>query len=240
MRPDTLPPETAEFVGRDDELSQLIGEQGDAPRVSVIVGMPGVGKTALAVRAARILAGQYPDGVLYLNFHSHDPGSPSLDAAEALRRLLQMLTLPATQIPESPNERAALWRAQLGRRRAVVILDDTASLDQIGPLLPPGGRSLILVTSRYRIPDLADARALNLDVLPVEDAVALFRQIAGGGRAHDDAEVAAVVEMCGRLPLAIQLTAGRLARDYPPRLRDLAAELSRPPARVEGAERDGP
>jgi DNA-binding SARP family transcriptional activator/tetratricopeptide (TPR) repeat protein len=234
-RPDTLPPEAAEFVGRDSELSLLIGEQADAPRVSVIVGLPGVGKTALAVHAARLLAGQYPDGVLYLNFHSHDPAGPPLDAAEALRRLLQMLTVPATQIPESPSERAALWRAQLGRRRAVVILDDTASLDQIGPLLPSGGRSLILVTTRYGIPDLADARALALDVLPPGDAVALFQRIAGGGGTYDEAEVAAVVELCGRLPLAIQLTAGRLARDYPRRLGDLAAELSRPPARVEGA-----
>jgi DNA-binding SARP family transcriptional activator len=236
-RPDTLPPETAEFVGRDSELSQLIGEHGDAPRVSVIVGMPGVGKTALAVHAARMLSGQYPDGVLYLNLHSHDPGSPPLDAAEAQRRLLQMLTVPATQIPESPGERAALWRAQLSRRRAVVILDDTAGLDQIGPLLPTGGRSLVLVTSRYRIPDLAQARAVSLDALPVDDAVALFRRIAGGADAAEDAaEVAAVVELCGRLPLAIQLTAGRLARDYPPRLGDLAAELSRPPARAEGAD----
>ena len=73
-------------------------------------------------------------------------------------------------------------------------------------------------------------------MLPVDDAVALFRRIAGGGRAHDDAEVAAVVELCGRLPLAIQLTAGRLARDYPPRLGDLVAELSHPPARVAGAD----
>jgi DNA-binding SARP family transcriptional activator len=234
-RPDTLPPETAEFVGRAIELSLLTGEESDTPRVSVIEGMPGVGKTALAVHAARMLAGQYPDGVFYLNFHSHDPGGPSLDTAEALRRLLQMLTVPATQIPESPSERAALWRAQLGRRRAVVILDDTAGLDQIGPLLPAGGRSLVLVTSRYGLPDLADARALTLEVLPVDDAVALFRRIAGGGGAYDEAEVAAVVELCGRLPLAIQLTAGRLAGDYPPRLGDLAAELSRPPARTGGA-----
>ena len=234
-RSDTLPPEAVEFVGRDTELSQLIGEQGDGPRVSMIVGGPGVGKTALAVHAARILAGQYPDGVLYLNFHSHDPGSPSLDAAEALRRLLQMLAGSATQIPESPSERTALWRAQLSRRRALVILDDIAALDQIDPLLPAGGRSLILVTSRYGIANLADARALTLDALPVDDAVALFRRIAGGG-AHDEAEVAAVVELCGRLPLAIQLTAGRLARDHPPRLSDLAVELSSQPARVESAE----
>jgi tetratricopeptide (TPR) repeat protein len=118
----------------------------------------------------------------------------------------------------------------------VVILDDAASLDQIGPLLPAGGRSVILVTSRYRIPDLADARAMTLDALSVHDAVALFRRIAGGGRVHDEAEVAAIVETCGRLPLAVQLTAGRLARDYRPRPVDLVAELSRPPALVEGAQ----
>jgi len=235
-RPDTLPPETAEFVGRDEEVSLLVGERGDAPRVSVIAGMPGVGKTALAVHAARILSGQYPDGVFYLDFHSHDTGTPSLDAAEALYRLLQMLTVPATQIPESLTERAALWRAQLGRRRAVVILDDAAALDQIGPVLPAGGRSLVLITSRYRIPGLAEAQAMTLDVLPVDDAVTLFRRIAGSGAALDDAEVAAVVELCGRLPLAIQLTAGRLARDHSQQLGELVAELSRPPARVEGAE----
>jgi DNA-binding SARP family transcriptional activator len=230
-RPDTLPPETAKFVGRSEELGLLTGEPGDAPRVSVIEGMPGVGKTALAVHAARIVSAQYPDGVLYLNFHGHDPRHPSLDAAEALRCLLQMFTGPAAQIPESLSDRAALWRAQLSRRRAVVILDDTARLEQIGPLLPAAdGRSLVLITSRHRIPDLPRARALTLDVLPVDDAITLFRQIAGGSRAQDDQEVAAAVELCGRLPLAIQVTAGRLAQDYPYRLGDLVAELSRPPA----------
>jgi hypothetical protein len=124
----------------------------------VIEGMSGVGKTALAVHAARVVSGHYPDGVFYLNFHSHDPGREALDAAEALRRLLQMLTGPAAQIPESLGERAALWRAQLSRRRAVMILDDAAKLEQIGPLLPEaGGRSLVLITSRHRIPGLAGA-----------------------------------------------------------------------------------
>ena len=75
------------------------------PRVAIIEGMPGVGKTALAVRAARLASGQYPDGTLYLNLHSHDPGSPSLDPAEALHRLLQMLSVPAAQIPETIGER---------------------------------------------------------------------------------------------------------------------------------------
>ena len=231
--PDTLPPEAAEFVGRNEELVLLTGEHGDTPRVIVIEGMPGAGKTALAVRAARIVSGRYPDGMLYLDFHTHDSGRPSLDPAEALHRLLRML-VPATQIPDVIGERAALWQAQLSRRRAVVILDDAARLDQIRPLLPVAGRCLILITTRRRLPDLQGARTLTLDVLSVDDAIALFRRIAGQGRAQDEDEVATAVGLCGRLPIAIQLTAGRLAQDHPPRLADLIEELSQSPAQPGG------
>jgi tetratricopeptide (TPR) repeat protein len=233
-RPDTLPPETGEFVGRSQELGLLTGEHGDIPRVNVIEGMPGVGKTALAVRAARIASGQYPDGLLYLDFHGHDPGRPSLDPAEALHRLLRMLIVPATQIPDAIGERAALWQAQLSRRRVVVILDDTARLDQIRPLLPVAGRCLILITTRRRLPGLDGARTLSLDVLSVDDAATLFRRIAGPGRAQDGDKVAMAVGLCGRLPLAIQLTAGRLAQDCPPSLADLIEELSQPSAQLGG------
>jgi DNA-binding SARP family transcriptional activator len=229
---DTLPPETAEFVGRSEELALLAGEHGDTPRVSVIEGMPGVGKTALAVRAARMAAELYPDGMFYLNFHAHDPGCPSLDSAEALDRLLRMLNVPATQIPDAVGERAALWRAQLSRRRAVVILDDAARHDQIRQLLPVAGRCLILITARRRLPDLQGARVLTLDVLPPGDAVTLFTRIAGPGRAQDADEVATAVGLCGRLPLAIQLTAGRLAQGHPLRLADLIGELSQSPDRL--------
>jgi DNA-binding SARP family transcriptional activator len=233
-RPDTLPPETDEFVGRSEEIGLLTREHGDSPSVSVIEGLPGVGKTALAMHAARLAAGQYPDGVFYLNFHTDDPGSPSLDAAEALHRLLRMLSVPSTQIPDAIGERAALWRAQLSRRRAVVILDDAARLDQIRPLLPVAGRCLILITTRRRLPDLAGTRALPLDVLSDDDAITLFRSIAGQDSAQDEDEVAAAVRLCGRLPLAIQLTAGRLAQHYAPRLADLVEELSQSPVPLRG------
>ena len=106
-RPDTLPPETAEFVGRSKELEELTGGHGDGPAVCLIEGMPGVGKTALAVRAARTVAGQYPDGLLYLEFHGHDPGRPALDPAEALRCLLRMLIVPARRYPTLS---ASAWR----------------------------------------------------------------------------------------------------------------------------------
>jgi DNA-binding SARP family transcriptional activator/tetratricopeptide (TPR) repeat protein len=238
--PDTLPPETVELVGRSEELELLTAEHGDAPLIGVIEGMPGVGKTALAVHAARVVAGRYPDGMFYLNFHTHDPGRPSLDAAEALHRLLRMMIAATTAIPDAIGERAALWRAQLSRRRAVVILDDAAGHDQIRPLLPVAGRCLILITTRRRLPDIAGARALTLDVLPAEDAITLFRSMAGKGISHNDAEVATAVRLCGWLPLAIQLTAGRLARDYPPRLADLVEELSQSAARLGGPGTAGP
>lgn len=233
--PDTLPPEMVDFVGRDEELSLLMAEPGDGPRIRIIEGMAGVGKTALAVHAARTVAGQYPDGTFYLNFQTHDPGLPSLDAAEALHRLLRMLSAPATRIPDAIGERTALLRAQLSRRRAIVILDDAAEPDQIRPLLPSSGQSLILITTRRRLSGLAGTHGLTLDVLPIADAIALFQRIAGQSRANDEEAAATAVQLCGRLPLAIQLAAGRLAHDYPPRLADLVVELSQTPVRTADA-----
>jgi DNA-binding SARP family transcriptional activator len=228
--PDTLPPEAADFVGRDDELALLTSGHGSVPAIAVIEGMPGVGKTALAVRAARQVRAQYPDGTLYLNLHSHDPGSAPLTPAEALQRLLQMMSVPATAIPDTIGERSALWRAHLSRRRVAVILDDAAGHDQIRPLLPVTGRCLFLITTRRKLPDFGGTRSLTLDVLPDAAAVSLFRRIAGEGRAADADQVATAVGLCGRLPLAIQLTAGRVAHDTAPGLDGLIEELSQSPA----------
>jgi DNA-binding SARP family transcriptional activator len=231
---DTLPPETAQFVGRDQELAQLLGAPGPGPQVVVVEGMPGVGKTALAVHAARQLSEEYPDGRLYLNLHAHDTASPSLDAAEALHRLLRMLAVPALQIPDLLGDRVAMWRAQLSRRQAVVILDDVAQHDQIRPLLPVAGQSLILVTTRRRLLGLGNARTLTLDVLSRDDAIALFRRDANDDRASDTDQVATVADLCGRLPLAVQLTAARAAHDPALRLGDLIDELSQSPTRLGG------
>src|SRR6201996_8348291 len=195
--PDTLPPATAEVVGRDRELAAPTGS--GHPGITIIKGMPGVGKTPLAVRAARLAADRYPDGTIYLNLHSHDPGRPPLEAAEALYQLLQMLSVPAAQIPETIGERTSLWRSQLGRRRAVVILDDAAGHDQISPLLPSSSQSLILVTTRRRLPAPDRARSLTLDVLPADEAATLFRRISGESQA-DENRIVAAGERGGRRP----------------------------------------
>jgi len=233
-RPDTLPPETAGFVGRHEQLELLTGELGRAPGVSIIEGMPGAGKTALAIRAARLVSRQFPDGALYLDLHSHDPGTDPLNPAEALRRLLEMLSVPAAQIPDTLGERAALWRAHLSNCRAVVILDDAAGHDQIRPLLPVTGQCLILITSRRKLPRSPGARTLTLDVLSADEAITMFLQVAGESKAGDADQISTAVELCGRLPLAIRMTASRIVRDGPPSLGVLSRELSHSPAWLRG------
>jgi DNA-binding SARP family transcriptional activator/tetratricopeptide (TPR) repeat protein len=226
---DTLPPEATDFVGRDDELTLLTKDQGDNPAIAIIEGMPGVGKTALAVRAARVVVGQYPDGLLHLNLRSHDPQSPALHPTEALRQLLGMLSVPDAQMPQTLDERAALWRAHLSRRRVVVILDDAGGHDQIRPLLPAAGQCLILITTRRRLAGFAGARTVTLDVLSTDEAVLLFRRVVGESQALEAEQVASAVALCGRLPLAIQVLAGRFARAGE-RLDDLIEEWSQSPA----------
>ncbi len=233
--PPGLPAETAQFVGRQAELDVLTAEHGSTPWIALIEGMPGVGKTALAVRAARQASASYPDAALYLNLQSHSPGSTQLRPAEALYQLLRSLSVPAAQIPKATAERSALWRAHLGRRRAVVILDDAAGLDQVRPLLPVAGQCLILITTRRRLPGLAGALTLSLDVLAADEAAALFRRIAGQGRELDQDQLAATVDLCGRLPLAIQLTAGLTAQADGPSLPELIGEWSQSTALLSGA-----
>jgi DNA-binding SARP family transcriptional activator/tetratricopeptide (TPR) repeat protein len=237
---DMLPPERAEFVGRHEQLELLTGDLGRNAGVVIIEGMPGVGKTALAIRAARLVSGQFPDGPLYLNLHSHDPQTLPLSPAEALRRLLEMLPVPAAQIPATIGERAALWRAHLSQRRAVVILDDAAGHDQIWPLLPVASRCLILVTSRRKLPRSPGARTLTIGVLSADEAITMARQVAGESKPGDVDQVAAAVELCGRLPLAIQTTAGRIMRDDLPGLSVLVQGLPASPAWLRSTGAVGP
>ncbi|MGW5749182.1 tetratricopeptide repeat protein, partial [Amycolatopsis sp. NPDC003861] len=80
------------------------------------------------------------------------------------------------------------------------------------PLLPPSGGCAVVVTSRHRLADLAGAEHVELDVLPTEDALALFARIAGAERVEREPEQAEeIVRLCGRLPLAIRITGAKLA-----------------------------
>ncbi|MFD1545347.1 AfsR/SARP family transcriptional regulator [Nonomuraea guangzhouensis] len=205
-----LPYDVADFAGRSVQVEELCGPASRTVTISVIDGMAGIGKTALAVHAAHRLAGRYPDGQLFIDLHAHTAGQRPLEPAEALEVLLRQLGVATERIPASITERAALWRAELAGRQVLLVLDNAADAAQVRPLLPGASNSLVLITSRQRLTDLDGARAVSMDVLPLPDAVALFTGIAGERAAAESEAVAEVLLLCGFLPLAVRIAATRL------------------------------
>ncbi len=192
-------------------VSQSVPRPVPPLRVFAIDGMAGVGKTSLAVHLAHRLADDYPDGQLYLDLHAHTVGQEPLTAATALDRLLRAVGVPGDRIPVEVEERAAMWRAELADRRMLLVLDNAVGAAQVRPLLPGSAGSLVLVTARRRLPGLQDCEFLSLDVLPAAEAATLFALAAGDVRPAAEPEAtAAVVRICGNLPLAVQIAGARL------------------------------
>jgi DNA-binding SARP family transcriptional activator/tetratricopeptide (TPR) repeat protein len=226
--PSWLPRRVADFTGRAHLVARLLSagrESGEHPVIQVIDGMAGSGKTALAVHVAHQLAEHYPDGQLFIDLQGHGESSP-VEPAAALVTLLRQLGVPAERIPADVHDRAALWRNELARRRAVVVLDNAASTDQVTPLLPTEPASVVLVTSRRRLAALEGGQPESLPLLPPGEAIDLLANAVGPERVRAEPEAAGrVVARCGYLPLAIRLAGARLAHRPGWRLADLADRL---------------
>lgn len=240
--PRQLPNNTGAFVGRDRELAQLAALAESAGTtdacetvvVSAIDGMGGVGKTALAVRAAHQASALFPDGQLFVDLRGHLPGDTGLTAHDALASLLRALGVPGTKIPAETDARSALYRSRLAGTRTLVLLDNAATAAQIRPLVPASPGSLVIVTSRSTLAGLDDAHFLRLDVLAESEAVALLHRIAGPGRLPaQHPALLELVALCGGLPLALRIAAAHLRHerhldlgDYVTEIRDNADRLS--------------
>jgi tetratricopeptide (TPR) repeat protein/transcriptional regulator with XRE-family HTH domain len=210
----TLPRDVASFTGRWKELAELADAAagaGGVVSIQAIGGMAGIGKTAFAVHAAHRLADRFPGGQIFLPLHGHTPGQQPVGAADALASLLRTIGVPGAQIPPDLEARTELWRDRAAGRQLLMILDDAAGSEQIRPLLPGVGTSLVLVTSRRRLTALEDARAISLDTLPADEAAGLLvRMTARPGLDSADAGVREITRLCGFLPLAIGMLARQL------------------------------
>ena len=229
-----LPSETRAFTGRTREIDHLLALADEAPAgthagmvvISAIDGMAGIGKSALALRAAHQVRAQFPDGQLFIDLHGHTPGMEPLDPGKALDWFLRSLGVPPQLIPQSLGERAAFYRDRLAGTRTLVFLDNAGSAAQVRPLLPATPGCLVMVTSRKRLTGLEDAHSLALDVLSEADAVALLHTVAGPGRIPaDHPEVPVLAALCGRMPLAIRIVAARLRHHRVLRIEDVTAQL---------------
>ncbi|WP_244190228.1 AfsR/SARP family transcriptional regulator [Streptomyces hygroscopicus] len=223
------------LIGRRSELEALMAavsteaREGPVLTLETVSGMAGVGKTAVAVDVARTLAPRFPAGQVFLDLRGHSPSQEPLSPGAALATLLRLFGTPADTIPVRLDELTALWRTTIADRRAVIVLDDAASPDQVAPLLPGNSPSLTIVTSRRHLTGLPHAIPLPLDVLPTDDAISLFRSFAGAARTQDITETARIVRLCGHLPLAIELVANRFRSRPSWTLTTLGERLARSP-----------
>ncbi|MEH0934630.1 ATP-binding protein, partial [Micromonospora psammae] len=228
--PAQLPADHPYFTGRRGVLATARALlAGDRTTALVIDGMPGVGKTTVAVHLAHQLAPRYPDGQLHADLRGFDSGDSAMTPAEALRGFLWSLGVAPAAIPAELHAQAGLYRSILAERRMLILLDNCRDWDQIRHLLPGTGGSLVIATSRRRITGAAGpagAHPLHLDLLTDAEARELLTRRLGDAAAADPAAVDEIIARCGRLPLALALVAtrgvGRPGLSLPAVARELA------------------
>jgi predicted ATPase len=217
-----LPEPLDTFVGRSDDLDD-IAQLVCSHRLVTLVGPPGVGKTRLAVEAARRVAGRYDGNVRFVEL------APVGEEADVGDRLLVTVGCPQT-----PGQDAlATLTAQARDEPLLVLIDNcehvlAATTEIVQALISSWPRTAVLATSReplrvagelvrpvepLTVPDVsADDPAA---VLAAESVHLLVdRALASGaGLSVTAANAAAVAALCRRLdglPLAVELVAGRL------------------------------
>ncbi|MFB6396193.1 BTAD domain-containing putative transcriptional regulator [Polymorphospora lycopeni] len=211
-----LPHTVAAFVGRQRELGvlreRLTDRRGPAIPLCVVTGPAGVGKSALAIRAAHQVADAFPDGQLYADLRGATAGLQPAAPIDVLGRFLRVLGVADNAVPAEVAEASARLRSLLADRRLLLVLDNAHDAAQVRPLIPAGTRCAVLVTSRRNLVDVDGAGHLELDVLTDADAVELLVRLAGGPRVAAEADTAALlVRRLGGLPLAIRIAGARLA-----------------------------
>jgi DNA-binding SARP family transcriptional activator/tetratricopeptide (TPR) repeat protein len=231
--PAQLPADIPDFTGRADqigELRRLLSPDGQPPGspgavpVVLVVGSGGLGKTALAVHVAHLLADRFGGGQLYANLRG---ATEPVDSGDVLARFLRDLGVDGARVPVEAEERAAQFRTQLAGKQVLIVLDDARDAAQVRPLLPGSASCAVLVAARWAMPELEGSRLLDLDVLPPAEARALFGRVAGEERADAEPEATdKVLVACAGLPLAIRIAGARLAARGGWNVRTLAGRLS--------------
>lgn len=210
-----LPDETSSFVGRRAELARL-GTALAARRMTTLIGPGGVGKTRLAVRAARAAADRYPDGAWWADL------SPLYDDALLLPTVSDAVGL-ADHTLRMPVEALCEW---LSDKRLLLVLDSAEHLrgpcsHLLAELITTSPGLTVLVTSRQPLATRGEY-VVRVQPLPVDgapDALRLFEDRLRAADPHADLEApgdrAAAADICRRLegiPLAIELAAAGIGR----------------------------
>jgi DNA-binding SARP family transcriptional activator len=213
VRPEQLPPDLPVFAGRKDELATLHrlsaarrGPGRTSPLIIAMSGPGGVGKSALALRFAHRVAAGFTDGQLYLDLGG------DLAAADALRSLLYGLGVHGSDMPETTAALAGAYRSLTAARRVLILLDNAGDGTDLRPLMPSSPASMVLLTGRRRQVELAVRDGAHLLAVDVPDRNTarelLARRLAAlPYETAQSGQIDEIVDLCGRLPLALAILA---------------------------------
>ncbi|MFI6511867.1 BTAD domain-containing putative transcriptional regulator [Streptosporangium sp. NPDC050855] len=212
--PAQLPPDVLDFTGRSHEVERLTGLLTPAPDATGvpivgISGLPGIGKSALAIHVAHRLRPRFPDGQLFV--HLAGRSGRSANVGEMLAELLATLGVPAQDLPPSTVGRAGLLRSVLAGRRVLIVVDDAAGVSQASHFLPGTAGCAVIITGRALL-NGAGIRSFPLQPLRGEESLTLLGEIVGTDRVRREPEATrTVLEACGGLPLALRIAGSRLS-----------------------------
>ncbi|MET0133941.1 MAG: tetratricopeptide repeat protein [Kibdelosporangium sp.] len=219
--PHLLPHDIADFTGRAgllDHLSVIMTR----PVVAVLVGEPGVGKTALALHWAHQRVEQFPDGQFYVDLNGFGEGART-QPAEVIARFLEALGYSEDQIP-TLSGRVARLRSLLSQGRNLVVLDNAGDAGDIRTLLDCFPTCTVIVTSRRRLSAL---RAVTVPVAPLsygESKTLLFNRL-GERAAGERQALGQLTALCGGIAMALRVVAEHVASRPRVPLADFAEEL---------------
>ena len=256
-----LPRGSRAWTGRQEDLEGLLeilepprqrgspqAPASEAARMVLVTGMPGVGKTELAIQAAGAARrkGWFRGGVLFTDLLGYDQDLYR-EPVRALDGLLRALGMRGETIPTEEEDRVRLYRSVLAKyaevdRPILVVIDNVSSIDQVRPLMPTDGITGAIVTSRETME--LDIPSRDLNVLTRGDAVDLLQKALDVAHRHDTRvadnrrDATKIAELCGRLPLALRIVAALLAEDPHRRLAAMVTLLSDPRSRLEELHHD--
>ncbi|MFI6576817.1 AfsR/SARP family transcriptional regulator [Nocardiopsis sp. NPDC050513] len=228
--PSQLPPPPPPLAGRDEELAALdTAQESEAVSITVVCGLGGVGKTALALRWAHDNLARFPDGQLYVNLHGFSSTGVAAQPQTVVHDFLTALGVDAKAIPTSTEAQVGLYRSLLAKKRMLILLDNARDAEQVRPLIPGSPTCTVVITSRHRLSGLLAtdaAGSVTLGPLTSTEAHQLMAARLGERRVAEEPEaVESVIRSCGRYPLALTIASAHAASSPHLPLRELAAEL---------------
>ena len=213
--PFALPPDILTFVGRESDLRRIdsIFRRETGNKRCCLIGMGGVGKTALAIRAAYQFRDRFPDGVLWAKVDETETKVILSEFAEAYG-------IDATTHYPDLSSRSTKVRELLANKQALIILDNAESDEQVKPLLPPDGPCSVIITTRHHdltVVDISERFPLTPFTSTTEASLTLFARILEDPDwVRRDRDIfREIAEFLGNLPLAISIAAYRLKSDEP-------------------------